>query len=992
MISDSWCRATATLVAAAMPAAAALLVAATLLVVPGVAIAQSTTGSISGPVLAPDGAPLPGAVVEARSDETGAVRGAMTDAAGRYRFDLLAPGPWTLAAHVGDGPTGVARRVIVGLQATATADLVVGGALTESVTVTATSPLVDRERTGGELSIDRAIVEDIPIAGRQITDLALLDSSVRQAPPADLFGERGTVFVINGQSGRGNSFLVDGLDNNDLTSNTTMNSAFSPLVIREFKVLTHQFAPEFGRAAGGVLNVVTRQGTNKPELGFFAQGVFPGLSQEGDFVAGLPDTQGEGDVTGRFDTGIGLGGPIRKDKAFWFLAYEHQESDDVVTWTGVGRDGVTGGFQQAPRGDDNLFLRGDFNLASGHTLMVRLSADDRSTDMLRVGGRATPEAGFTLDERDTQFVASLTSVLSPTLMNEARVLAGSSAFNQDANSGRPGVDRPSGLFGGNNLYSQARDEERFQVVDNVSWQKGPHALKFGADVIRSRTTIDTAFNPNGSFQYNTDLPFTVGDCLDLDPSQGDLDDPYAPIGCSGDGNGNGIPDEPAILGTYPVVYQLIDGQPSAVVNDTRLGLFAQDTWSIGARWTVTYGLRYDLSTYTLPESATVASTIPNGGAGMDRNNLAPRAAFTWNPDAAGKWLVRGGAGMFYDKIVFGFPAVAAITSGTAIELIFPQGLRLEITEDIVEAAGIDQVKDILQTIPSVVLRFSTGTTLDTPYTVLYNAGVERAVGAHGAASVNVTRALGYHQMLTRDLNPQVGEDSQGFPIHRDPAVGSIGAFVSEGRSFYSGLDLGWRWRGERNWYAASYTLSKALDEGPDPLQGGFYLPAETEDLSNEKGRADADRRHRLVLSGGFRLPWGGLVASGVLQYASGAPFNVTSGSDDNTDGFTTDRPVGVGRNTGADTPLEPVNALRAAAGLAPVMNLHEPALVQVDLKVARPFPLGRGAGEVYLQVYNLFDRVNGAPIDGVATSRTFSEPVGIIGPPQSVEGGFRLSF
>jgi carboxypeptidase family protein/TonB-dependent receptor-like protein len=956
------------------------------------ALAQSTTGSLTGRVLGADTTPLPGATVEARSEETGVVRGAVTDAAGRYRFDLLAPGAWTLRAHVGDGPPGTAVSVVVTLQSTATADLVVGGAVTESVTVTAATPLVDRERTGGELSIDRSIVDDIPIAGREVTDLALLDSSVRQAPPADLFGERGTVFVINGQSGRGNSFLVDGLDNNDLTSNTTLNAAFSPLVIREFKVLTHQFAPEFGRAAGGVLNIITRQGTNKKELDFFAQGVLPGLSSEGDFVASLPDTGADNDVTGRFQAGVGVGGPIRADKAFWFLAYEHQQADDVVTWTGVGRDGVAGGFLQAPRDDDNVFLRGDFNLSSGNTLMLRLSADDRTTDMLRVGGRNTPESGFALGEKDTQFVATLTSVLTPAVLNEARLLVGSSGFDQDANSSRPGVDRPSGAFGGNNLYSQKRDEDRVQLVDNVTWQKGPHSLKFGADVIRSRTHIDTAFNPNGSFSYNTDLPFTTGDCVDLSPNQGNLDDPYAPIPCSGDGNGNGIPNEPAILGTYPVVYQLIDGQPSAVVNDTRLGLFAQDTWALGSRWVLTYGLRYDLSTYRLPDSAVVPSTIPNGGADTDRNNIAPRAAFTWSPDTAGRWLVRGGAGMFYDKIVFGFPAVAAITSGTAIGLIFPQGLRLEINENVVEQYGIDQIKDILQSIPSVTLRFSTGTTLDTPYTVLYNAGLERAVGAHGAVSADVIRALGYHQVLTRDLNPAVGTDAQGFPVHRDPTTGSIGAFVTEGRSWYSGLDLGWRWRGERNWYSASYTLSKALDLGPDPLQGGFYLPVETEDLSNEKGRADADRRHRLVLSGGFRLPWGGLVASGVAQYASGAPFNVTSGADDNSDGFTTDRPVGVRRNTGADTPLEAVNALRAQAGLAPVTHLSEPALVQVDLKVSRPFPLGRGQGEVYLQVYNLFNRVNGGPIDGVATSHTFGEPVGLVGPPQTLEGGFRVSF
>ena len=972
------------------------LAAVVLLSGPRGAHAQSTTGSLTGTVVSGEGTPLPGATVEARSAETGAVRGAITDAAGRFRIDLLAPGPWTVVARLGEGPPGTPRNVVVALQAATVVDLVIGAAITESMTVSAGAPIVDSGRTSGELAIDRSIVDAVPIAGRQITDLALLDSSVRTAPPADLFGERGSVFVINGQSGRGNSFLVDGLDNNDLTSNTTLNAAFSPLVIREFKVLTHQFAPEFGRAAGGVLNIITRQGTNDPSLDFFAQGVTAGLSTAGAFVDGLPNPDDSGDTTSRFETGVGVGGPLRRDKAFWYLAYEHQQADEVVPWTGVARDGVAGGYVQAPRRDDNVFLRADVNLGVGHTLMLRLSADDRTTDMLRVGGRNTPESGFALNERDAQFAASLTSVLSPTLLNEARLLAGTSAFDQEANSGRPGVERPSGLFGGNNLYGQARDEDRLQFVDNLTWQKGPHSLKFGADVVRSKTTIATSFNPNGNFTYRTDLPFEPGDCGDLNASDVDPDDPFAPIYCPGtvgvDDDGDGVIDEYGIVGTYPEVYTLIDGFPSAEVNDTRLGLFAQDTWTHGARWSVTYGLRYDLSTYHLPASAAVPSSIPNGGAPTDTNNIAPLAAFTFKPDAGGRWLIRGGAGMFYDKIVFGFPAVAAITSGTRIGLIFPQGLTLEITEDVVEEVGVDAIREVLLFPDSLTLRFSTGTTLDTPYTILYNLGVERAVSTRGSISANATRALGYHQTLTRDLNPVIGRSAQGVPVHPDGTTGSIGAFVTEGRSWYSGFDVQWRWRGENNWYSVGYTLSKSLDLGPDPLQGGFYLPPEAYDLTIEKGRSDADRRHRLALAGSLRLLWGGVIASGLLQISSGAPFNVTTGSDDNLDGFATERPAGVGRNTGADTPLAPVNALRAAQGLAPIDGLSEPTFAQLDLRVAKPFRLGRGRGEAYLQVFNLLDRENGAPVDGVSTSRTFGDTVGIAGPPLTVEGGFRMTF
>jgi outer membrane receptor protein involved in Fe transport len=960
--------------------------------------AQSVTASITGTVRGDDGSPLPGAIVEARAEATGMVRATPTDRGGRYRIGLLAPGVWSITARIGDGPAGDRHRVTLGLQETATVDLSVSASVAESVTVREERPLLGRDRPGGELSIDRAQVDDLPISGRQITDLALLDSSVKVSPPGDFYGERGSVFVLNGQSGRANSFLVDGLDNNDQVSNTTLDAYFSGLVIREFKVLTQQFAPEFGRAGGGVLNIITAQGTNTRERRLFAQGVAAGANEAGSFPASLPNPSGQSDTSGRFETGFSFGGPMRQDRSFYFLAYEHQQAEEVLPFTGVGRDGLPGGLFRAPRRDDNLFFRTDFTLGEGQTLMLRLSSDDRSSGGLNVGGTTTPENGFHLQERDRQIAASLGSVLGPGLLNEARLLVGVSGFDEFADSSRPGVDRPSGSFGGNNLNRQIRDEGRAQIVDNLTWQAGPHTLKFGVDLLRSRTRIDTRFNPNGNFLYNTDLPFEPGDCGDLNASDVDPNNPWKPIPCPGqvgvDDDGDGVIDEPGIIGTYPVVFQLIEGEPRATLNDTRLGLFAQDTWQSGDHLSLNYGLRYDLSTFRLPAGAGVPSTIPNGGARPDRDDVAPRLGFTYAPGDSGTWLIRGGGGRFYDKLVLGFPAVAAITSGTAIGLLFPQGLALEITENTVEQVGIDAIKQGLVFPPQLILRFSTGTHLPTPYTDLWNLGLERAIGGRGTIQVAVTRSLGVHQSLMRDLNPVVGEDAQGIPIHRDPNVGSIAAIVSEGRSWYSGLDLQWRWRGEQGWWSASYTLSKALDLGPDPLKGGVALPPDSDHLSAEKGRSDADRRHRVVIAGSTRLPWAGLRTSGILQVASGAPFNVTTGSDDNKDGFTNDRPPGVGRNTGAGTSLGAINSLRAAFGLPLVDRLREPSFVQLDLRVSRPFPFRSeaGKGEVFLQVFNLFNRFNGGPIEGRALARDFGDPIGQAGPPRTLEGGLQLSF
>jgi len=989
-----------------------LLVAALALSFAPRADAQSTTGSIAGTVRAGDGTPLPGAIVEARSEETGALRTVPTNAEGRYRIDLLAPGTWSVAAHLGDGPPGLRRTAAVKLQATATIDLVIGSAGTESVTVSAAAPIVDRVRTGGELSVDRSVTDELPINGREITDFALLDSSVRAAAANDFFGERGSVFVINGQSGRSNSFLVDGLDNNDLTSNTSLNSSFSGLVIREFKLLTHQFAPEFGRAGGGIMNIVTRQGTNEPEREMFVQRIAQGLSQPGDFVSALPNPAGAPDTTGRTQLGLSFAGPLRRDQAFYFFAFEHRQADDLLPYTGVDRYGVPGGRDVGPSRDDSVFFRTDVAVGDGQTLMMRLSADDRASEGLNVGGRTTPEAGFHLNERDLQFVTSLTSVLSPALMNEARLLVGSSSFNQYADSDRPGVDRPSGVFGSNNLSQQLRDEDRIQLVDNVTWQAGHHGLKLGLDVLRSRTHIDARFAPNGNFSYITDRPFEPGDRGDLNASDVNLDQPFAPSYAPGEPNGidddgDGVVDEPGIIGTYPQYFQLIDGHPQSIADDTRVALFAQDSWEAGPRWVLNYGLRYDLSTFHLPKDAKVPSSIPNGGAGIDTNNIAPRFGFTFTPDQGRRWLVRGGGGMFYDKIVLAFPSVAAITSGTKVGLIFPQGFTFEITEDTVEQVGIDAIREGLQFLPNVTLRFSTGTRLDTPYTVLYDLGIERAVGARGSWSVTATRALGYHQILSRDLNPVTDPNEGGLPIHVDDTTGSIAAFVSDGRSWYSGLDLMWRWQGERNWYSASYTLSKSVDLGPDPLRGGFYLPPYTPpagfDLGDERARSDSDRRHRLALAGAMRLPWLGLWASSLLQVSSGAPFNVTLGDDTNVDGFLTERPAGVARNSGASTPVSVVNQLRDAANenlppgdphtLAPINRLSEPSFFQLDLRLWKPFPMGGDRhGEAYLQVFNVLNRVNGGMVDGVVTSRTFGQPIGLAGPPLTVEAGLRFGF
>jgi hypothetical protein len=1011
-------------------ALAAVVCAACLLGAP--ARGQSTSASLSGRVTTRDGKPVPAALVQARSEDSGSVRTANTDAQGHYRFDLLAPGGWTLVARGPEGDLSDTKTIVLRLQQSGQVDLVVGAGLEEDVTVKADAPIVESQRTAGELRVLGSQAEDLPIGQRNATDLALLDSSVRRAAPASYYGERASPFVINGQTGRSNSYLVDGLDNNDQASGTSLNAEFSSLVISEFLLLTHQFAPEFGRASGGVLNIITERGTNQLESLGFVQGAPAIFASAGDLTDSLPATPGVPAESSGWSAGLRFGGPIKKDKAFWFAAYEHQQQNAVIPYTGYTGDGVVGGRYKAPSRDDNAFFRADVNIDPANTLMIRLSLDNRSTQGVNVGGIATPSWGFELNEQDLQLGASLTTVLSPSLISEMRFLYGTSSLDQSSNSTSSGAEHPSAQFGGNNLSHQLRDATTFELVQNLTWVTGNHTTKFGYDVTPSRTRVSARFNQNGNFTYETDAPFEAGDCYDGTLNTGivfsdlplrctgdinqvcylDNDQCPAmgkgtcapnwdiPIPCPGipgvDDDGDGTIDEEAQPWTYPLVFQLIEGQPDATLSNTAIALFAQDSWQATPKWLFDFGLRYDLDTYTLPSGAVVKSTIPNGGAGRDYNNIAPRLGFTYTTGKNREWIVRGGAGVFYNKTILAFPAVAAVTSGTQIGLIFPQGFTFELTEKYINENGIDSVMPILMFPENLILRFSTGTTLDSTQANLFNLGFERLVGAHGSFSANVTRSLTYHVPLMKDLNPVIGKDLQGVPIHAydQVNVGSIAAVTTEGRAWYTGLDLAWKWQSGWGWYSLGYTLSKSEDMGPDPLKGGIYLPPDSFDLSTEKGLSDNDRRHRFVASGDIGLGFWGMRVSGVYEFATARPFNVTTGSDDNLDGITSDRPPGVGRNTGPDTSLEAINSYRAEHGMAPVTSLSAPYLSQLDLRLYKTFAFsqGKGNGQVFLQIFNVLDRFNGGLVEGRTLATNFGQAISYGGPPRMLELGFKLGF
>ena len=994
------------------------------------ATGQTVSSTLRGKVTDLSGLGIPGVRIVAMETATSFAREALTGPDGTYQLSLLRPGSYQVSAELPGYGRGIRRDAELGLQATLVVNFTLPPALEEHITVSGDPPLLDLNTTGLITRLNRETIESTPIDGRNFLSLALLDSSI-ESPAQGVFsaGEE-LVYSVNGSGGRANSFLVDGSSNNDFVFGTAANARFPMLAIQEYVLLKDGYGAEFGRASGGVFNVTTRSGTNRLSGTAFYDLSNPSLNESFEFSAGTPNGEFSNTSPERQQYGFSLSGPLVKNKAFYFAAYEGGRQDDVGFYTGTDQDGKEGGHFVSFRDGDRFFLRTDVHLTPSQILTSRVSYSDETRTGINILGRFTPEVGSSIDQEHFQAAVSLKSIFSPTFFNEARVLYSDSNGTQTANSDDPGVERPGGIYGGDDLNLREQREVQFQFVDNITWIKGNHTLKFGVDVTRVEVDVATEFNPNGTYVYTTDDPFEGGDSgLGFKGNS-----PAARgIGVPGvDDDGDGIIDEERILETYPLVYRLLEGKPRVSVDDTVLAVFVQDEWHVRDNVTLNFGLRYNLESFELDEKYAVESTIDNGGAAKDTDNLAPRFSFSWLPTDSGSILLRGGVGMFYDKVVLGFPAIAAITSGQTIRLGFFQGLGFPCNEDFLEKYGVDVVRTecglLDLNIESLSLRFSTGDTLDTPYTVQANLGFDYSFGDGMLFGLNYVHARGHHIPLFRDLNPIIGEGVvPGLPAHIDSSVGSIVAIETMGNTWYDALTAQLRRVHGPLRYTFSYTYSKAEDEGSDPLMNRATLPPDSSDIAGERARSDSDRRHRLVVSGTWDTPWWGLKISPVINYRSGAPFNVTLGIDDNAvnlagvdtqgrllpDGFAQERPAGLARNTGANTPISLVNQIREEwcndtvmvdGNAEPTEQLATPCLpaydgtleeqnfFQVDVRVGRAFGMGDSQVEAFVQIFNLFNRANRGYVDGAINSRNFGKPLTLVGPPRIVEMGVRFGF
>ena len=614
---------------------AGLLLAAT----SAFAQSQATSGNIEGRVLDPNGAAVPGVAVTATNQETGFEKSATTDADGNYRVVLLPPGRYRVVAAGAQGFQGATLEnaaVTVGGQTTLDINLSVSGSQTV-IDVSSEAPVVETARTSVSTTVNERAIENLPVNGRNYLDFATLTPGVIRDPTR--LGD----LSVGGQKGTLNNLQVDGADNN----NTFFGQAFgrtgvrppyqfSEESVKEFQVNQNGFSAEFGRAGGAVINVVTKSGTNE-----FHGGLFEYFRDE-SLNANLPNLKAATTPTGAprpnkrpasqiNQFGGRVGGPIVRDRAFFFFTYDGQRTNFVnVLETPAIPAALLSFFQprlnpyQVDRNQDVYMAKVDWAVDQSNQLSVRFNRQNfTGVNNEFTGANAAEEHSGNSLAKTTTVTANLTSTLSPAVINEFRFQFARDEEPGTNNSEAPELQIRAGafgtlFFGRNNFSPRETTIRRTQVVDNVSYVRGAHNFKVGADIVLDNTLNFFPGSFGGIYVFNS-----LTDFANNVPAQ--FTQRFAGAGTSG-------------ATSFP--------------NTRDYAAYAQDDWRVTPRLTLNLGLRYDYQHLARPpirnpDPQLLSRGLDTSYVPRDRDNFAPRLGFSFAPD--GKSVVRGGYGLFYGR-------------------------------------------------------------------------------------------------------------------------------------------------------------------------------------------------------------------------------------------------------------------------------------------------------------------------------------------------------
>ncbi len=946
------------------------------------AFSQAEIGgaTLNGTVTDPTGAAVPDAKVTAANVATGLTRQTQTNAAGLYALPKLPAGVYDLTIEAAGFKTARRNGLQLNVGAVATIDVSLEvGAAQETVSVTAEAPVVEFTRSQTSTTITTQQVASLPINGRNFLDFTVLTPGVVRDPT------RTGDLSFGGQRGTANSLLVDGSDaNNVFFGQTTGRTgtgrnpySFSEDAVQEFQVNTNDYPAEIGRAGGGVINVITKSGTNNfhgTAFEFFRDKALNANSWENN-------RRGAPKRAYHFNQfGGNLGGPIVRNKAFFFFNYDGQRNTTPnPVFLTVGPDTAdplsVQGYNSLQKylttysnalNNDVYLGKADWELTSSQRLSVRYNANRFKGQNFENAGPASALEHTGNSNVTTDNVAgSHTWALSPRSVLETRL-----AWTRDnepgfANSSAPeAVIRQAGTtvlsIGRNSFSPRYTNAKTVQWVESIFYVVGRHSFKAGADMNFQRIANYFPGNFSGSFTFNSYADFARGTPFSFTQA-------FAGSGTTG---------------------------PLTEPNVNEYGFYAQDSWRTTEKLTLNYGIRYDYFQYAQPpvhnaDPGLAALGLDTARINLDHNNIAPRFGFAYKMDAAGRTVARGGYGIFYGR-------TPAILTGTAFS---QNGIQVQTYTLNAATGGMPAYPNILSAPPALSRRpdiYVFAPDYVQPLTHQWSVNIERQLGGDYALTLGYLGVRGEHLTRTRDINlfppaPVQAQFADGSPVaflqypssRPNANFGRISLFDSGADSIYHGgfIQLTKRFS-QRFQIQTSYTLSKAIDDAPDftSVVVGADDPknAQYTTIPNlERGRANADIRHRFVFAGLWQIDYarslqnraarallGGYELSTITQLQSGRPYSINVGGDPNNDGNTrTDRPPYVGRNT-----------------------IDGPGFESVDIRFTRDVAVHeRARFRLMFEAFNLLNHPNFSSIltaqyNYAAATRIFTPAAGFLSP------------
>jgi Carboxypeptidase regulatory-like domain len=959
------------------------LVFLAMLAAPRAGFSQSTTeGAIGGTVTDQTKSVVPGATVTTKNLATNATATTVTDANGHFTVVRLNPGSYSVEVNLSGFTPFNQGGVIVEVGRVTNLDVTISvGGQIETVSVLAQAPVINRESSDLSTNINQTSIANLPVSARRWSNYVL---STPGAAPDGTFG----LISFRGISGLLNGNTVDGGDNTQAffaeeRGRTRLSYSLSLGAVQEFQVTTSNYSAEYGRAAGGVVNAVTKSGGNTIQgEGFYfimdnkwgAQNPFTTTVQP---VNGVYQTVPLKPEDQRNQYGASIGGPIAQNKLFYFFSFDQQKRDfpgtavpgnptaffaplSAAELTTLASRGVSAtAANVVPRTGDQtlLFPKLDWQISNNHALAV-------SYNHLRWNSPAGVQSAATvangLDSWGNDGVSAdwvigrFTSVLGPRLTNEVKFQWGRDfefQTSQDPIPGEPiapGTNRSPNvaLTGSSGTFSFGKpnfldrrsypDERRVQIADTATLLWNTHLVKFGFDFNRSHDTLDSLFQEGGVYNYNARADF-ISD-YELNAKLGRVGRFYSSFN----------------QGIGPSSFQFATMDFAG---------FIQDTWHIKPKLTINWGLRYDLESMPSPQIPNPleprTSVFPS-----DKNNWGPRIGLNWDVTGKGETILRGGYGMFYGRIINSTISNAITNTGMATGQL---QLSLATT-----AAGAPAYPNILAgasatpSRPDIVF-FQPDA--QNPLIHQFDLIFDQQIAPNTVLSVSYVGSQGRNLPLFVDLNlspatvfntyqvqggPLDGQNLT-LPVYTTPRpnanFGRMTQITTSVNTSYNALVLALNRRFTSGLQVqTSYTYSKSTDNGQSSQT--FTSTNNVLDpyrLDLEQATSTFDVPHRFSFSTVW-MPkssnaWlDNFVIAPVIGISSAAPFTpLVSG---NAPQATRVQTGVIGAGGINRLPQTERNSYRL------------PTQASLDIRVSRAFPIGKSKLEGIFEAFNLFNRIN----------------------------------